>query len=146
MKRSAHGPALEQKTIPILSKLCLISEKWNYNLRQTISKAFYFRLIDDIVYDDKQDNNYYPSIASEKVEFQGVFDGYGHAIRGIRINRKLVEGSVVAENYELEIFGSIGKNGVVKNLIVKNTKIHAYAQSGIIANYCAGTIENCLPL
>jgi hypothetical protein len=103
-------------------------------------------LIDDIVYDDKQDNNYYPPIASEKVEFQGVFDGYGHAIRGIRINRKLVEGSVVAENYELGIFGSIGKNGVVKSLIVKNTKIHAYAQSGIIANYCAGTIENCLPL
>ena len=103
----------------------------------------YFRLKNDIEYDDKQDYNYYPPIASEKVEFQGVFDGGGNAIRGIRINRKLVEGSVITEYDQMGIFGSIGNNGVVRNLIVENTKVTATNMSGIIASYCTGTIENC---
>ena len=114
------------------------------NLSQTNSfEGIYFALTDNIQFDDTQENNFYPTIASGDVDFQGVFDGRHYSISGIRTDRSKLPDAKTADNLKQGIFASIGENGLVKNLVVENTNIRAYNQSGIIASYCAGTIQGC---
>jgi len=113
---------------------------------QSLTNSFegvYFRLIDDIYFDDSQTNNFNPVIASDGVAFQGVFDGDNNAISGIRIDKSNLDYIKPDDSSKEGIFCEIGTNGVVRNLIVENTRMHAYSMSGIIASYCVGTIENC---
>ena len=93
----------------------------------------YFELTSDIAFNSSQSNNFSP-IASGSYYFQGVLNGNGHTISGVRMSiSEMGKG----------LFGSIGGNGVVKNLKVTNTQISAWNQSGIIASYSEGTIEDC---
>lgn len=69
--------------------------------------------------------------------FQGTFDGKGHCIYGIYINRKktgVFQG----------LFGAI-KNATVKNLSIKASVIMGYLYTGGIAAHMGGisTINNC---
>ena len=103
---------------------------------QTLSTdldGVYFQLMNDIAF-NKLDINNLSSIASGDYYFQGVFDGGGHTIRGIRIETHTTQKG---------LFASIGVHGVVKNLNVADTEIKAYNMSGIIASYSEGVIENC---
>ena len=103
---------------------------------QSLSSDFegvYFQLMNDIAFNKLDINSLY-SIASGDYYFQGVFDGGGHTIRGIRIETHTTEKG---------LFATIGVKGVVKNLNVADTEIKAYNMSGIIASYSEGTIENC---
>ncbi len=93
----------------------------------------YFELTSDIAFNSSQSNNFSP-IASGSYYFQGVLNGNGHTISGVRMSiSEMGKG----------LFGAIGGNGVVKNLKVTNTQISAWNQSGIIASYSEGTIEDC---
>ena len=72
--------------------------------------------------------------------FNGVFDGDGHTISGIRIYRN--GGTQADENHGL--FGYVGQNGIVKNVTLSDVRITAASYAGGIAGMNSnGTIENC---
>lgn len=64
-------------------------------------------------------------------EFRGIFDGNGHTITGLVVNKDLSVG-FICENY-----------GTVKNLTLEDTKINSYSSVGAVAGKNNGTIENC---
>lgn len=72
--------------------------------------------------------------------FDGTFDGAGHTISGIYHTET---GNNAAGKYN-GLFGSIDKNGVVKNLIIsKDNHITGYNYVGTIASLNMGLIQNC---
>ncbi len=108
----------------------------------------YFKVTADInytgapmSYDDGNSN--YVAIGDKDHLFRGNFDGDGHTIRGIRINKNA--------NYQ-GLFGYMGA-AVVKNVVLADTRITIgssnYYAGGIagrttkIGNYGYNTIENC---
>ena len=94
----------------------------------------YFQLYNDITFDNTQSNNFVP-IASSSYHFQGIFDGNGKTIGGVRISSN--------EQQFMALFSRLGENGVVKNLKVADTRIEAYNLSGILTGYCVGTVKDC---
>lgn len=96
----------------------------------------------DITFNTTVDNNFTP-IGEQNKNFYGTFDGQGHTISGIRINKP-------SDDY-IGIFGALGSTtaGVVKNLVVRNCSIVADAYVGVIAGDLTGgasgtgIIENC---
>ncbi len=69
-------------------------------------------------------------------EYVGTFDGRGHIISGIYV------GDVASYN---GFFRIVGKGGVVKNLVVRDTFIAGVSIAGGIASQLdGGRIENCL--
>ena len=79
-------------------------------------------------------------IAEIAYGFDGTFDGAGHTISGIYHTET---GNNAAGKYN-GIFGSIDKNGVVKNLIIsKDNHITGYNYVGTIASLNMGLIQNC---
>ena len=107
----------------------------------------YFKVTADITYNpsaryfDNGKSNYIPIGNSSMYysDFWGIFDGGGHTISGIRIDR-----SSGGDQHELALFGrSMKYEAVIKNLILDDTQI-----SG--KNYIAGilacgscTVTNC---
>ena len=75
----------------------------------------------------------YGSGGTNKLPFNGAFDGGGNTISGLYINT----GESAAG-----LFAYIGENGNVQNLAVSGT-VNANANSGGIAAYNYGTISNC---
>ena len=70
---------------------------------------------------------------TNKLPFNGTFDGGGHTISGLYID---------TEESFAGLFAYIGENGKVQNLAVSGT-VNAKANSGGIAAYNYGTISNC---
>lgn len=70
---------------------------------------------------------------TNKLPFNGTFDGGGNTISGLYIDTK--------ESFA-GLFAYIGENGKVQNLAVSGT-VNAHANSGGIAAYNYGTISNC---
>ncbi len=68
---------------------------------------------------------------NEYARFEGTFDGNGYSIGGITVGG--TAGSA--------IFGTLGTNGVIKNLAVIGVKISANT-TGTLTYNCYGTIEN----
>lgn len=97
-------------------------------------KGIFFKLTQDVSL-GKITAQYQP-IGDAAATFEGTFDGDGHSINDMNINRGGFSDSGV--------FGYIGKNGVVKNLNVKNGYVKATgANVGILAGSNYGSIENC---
>ena len=102
----------------------------------------FFKLGADVAYDpdnlDANGENYTPIGCRNGNTYQffsGTFDGDGHTISGIRINKD-------EANY-YGIFGAIS-DAVVKNLTVSDAHITAYSYFGGIVGYNShSTIENC---
>ena len=67
--------------------------------------------------------------------YDGVFDGNGKTITGLTIEY----GTATYAG----LFGTLGENGKVKNLTLKNVKITAASYTGAVAGRNYGTIENC---
>jgi len=67
--------------------------------------------------------------------FEGMFDGAGHTVLGIRINRS-------ASDYQ-GLFGCIGADGTVRNLTVTNVSITGNSYVGGVAGRSFGTLSNC---
>ena len=76
---------------------------------------------------------------SSSTGYQGTFDGQGHSITGLAITTNSTGG----ENAVL--FGSVGSNGTVKNLQLKdvNCDVQQNGVAGGIANSNYGTITAC---
>lgn len=76
----------------------------------------------------------------ESKSFQGVFDGDGHKVTGLYINRADSD-----YGYRQGLFGHVGTGGEVRNLGVVNANIRGYSQVGGVAGYVdvGGTLENC---
>ena len=72
-------------------------------------------------------------IGEEFAEFNGTFDGDNHTISGLYINDSAGE--------YLGLFGSVGENGAVKNLVVSGS-VTGKSYVGGIAGSCKGTVTN----
>lgn len=66
--------------------------------------------------------------------FKGHFNGDGHTIKGIRINRNVGDSG---------LFGRLGEDAVVKNITLDDARITDQNHTGGIAGYNKGTISNC---
>ncbi|MGV8079157.1 MAG: filamentous hemagglutinin N-terminal domain-containing protein [Syntrophales bacterium] len=68
--------------------------------------------------------------------FRGIFDGLGHTITGLFINRP-------AENY-IGLFGGCTETAVIRNVGMENVNIVGYFQvGGLVAHAAGGSIDNC---
>ena len=69
--------------------------------------------------------------------YTGTFDGGGHTIMGL----------TVTTNYQyVGLFGRLGEAGTVKNVVMEGIQItsnHMFGNTGGVAGYSDGTIENC---
>ena len=84
--------------------------------------------------------NYTPIGWQEAYPFVATFDGEGHSIKGIVIQKdeKNVEG-----NRYLGVFGRLGATGVIKNLTVADSYLCMEGNSGPVVGAVSGTVENC---
>ena len=76
-------------------------------------------------------------IGTGPARFEGVFDGNGKKIKNLKIRRKSLSG--------IGFFGSIGVNGVVKNVGLEDIDIMVGVEGGLVGGLVAlngGTIEN----
>ncbi len=110
----------------------ITTEKQLYELAKSDtymrSTTIYFRLANDITITAK-----FWTPIGEYNSFDGVFDGNGYTISGVKHS---------GTNYEyVGLFGS--NAGTIKNLTV-NGDVSGQSNVGILTGYNSGTIENCL--
>ena len=96
-------------------------------------EGYYLVLSDDIAYDKDTENNYTP-VSSSSTAFNGTFDGQGHTISGINLNKKT--------SYQ-GIFAYVGSKGTVQNVTLDNSQITTNSQTGGIVGQNSGTVKNC---
>jgi uncharacterized repeat protein (TIGR02543 family) len=89
-------------------------------------------LADDI---DLASHDWAPAGPDFFARFEGAFDGAGHTVRGLRINKP-------ATPYQ-GLFGNVGADGSVRNLTVTNVAITGQFYVGGIAGRSFGTLSNC---
>ena len=78
-----------------------------------------------------------PIGTSFRNSYTGTFDGGGHTIKGL---------TVTTNDQFVGLFGSLGKAGTVKNVVMEGVQItnnHGSSQAGGVAGFSRGTIENC---
>ena len=94
-----------------------------------------FRLIEDVDLGDKS----WTPIGGDDAPFNGVFDGNGHTIRGLNVPDAAYPG----------LFGNLGKNGTIRNLIVRGVVTggtqagYGAMATGGICSVSEGKIQNC---
>lgn len=94
-----------------------------------------FRLLEDI---DLGDKNWMP-IGGDDAPFSGVFDGNGHTIYGLNVPDAASPG----------LFGNLGDNGTIRNLIVQGFVTggtqagYGAMATGGICSVSEGKIQNC---
>ena len=140
---SGSGTEADPWVIFYPSQLDLLAQKVN-GTHGYIADSFtekYFKLGADIAYDpndlDANGENYTAigtCINNTDYKFGGTFDGDGHTVSGIRINK---------DKRHQGLFGYIYDNGKVKNVTLTNTVITALCVAGGIVGYNQGTVENC---
>jgi uncharacterized repeat protein (TIGR02543 family) len=113
----------------------LVNNGWDFSNK-------FLKLGADIEYDptalDANGENYTP-IGNSSHLFRGTFDGDGHTISGIRINKRGTDDI----DHEQGLFGKI-KGGTVKNVTLSNTVISGfYYVGGIAGEIIESTVENC---
>lgn len=122
--------------IKTTADLDYIAERVNSGARTYSGK--YFKLCNDITYDNTKDNNYTPiggHIDDKDRPFSGNFDGCGHTISGIRFS--------IYRN-QTGLFGRTGKNAFIHDVILADTRIFAgYDVGGIVGYQYGGTVRNC---
>lgn len=97
----------------------------------------YFWMMADIDLSEKYSENTGVSwmpIGNSENPFEGFFDGKGHEIKNIYVN--------ALSDYQ-GLFGTIGKNGAVKNIGLWGGTVSGTGCIGSIAGQNHGTIENC---
>ena len=86
---------------------------------------------------DLTGKNWTPIGTSFSNKYTGTFDGGGHTIKGL---------TVTTNDQFVDLFGSIGYAGTVKNVMMEDVQITSNRSSGFaggVAGYSDGTIENC---
>ncbi|WP_352400828.1 S-layer homology domain-containing protein [Anaerotignum sp.] len=75
-------------------------------------------------------------IGNKSNQFKGIFDGGGHKISNLTIDR--------SDGDHQGLFGYIGANSLVKNLGVENVNIIAKGYiGGVVGEVRGGTVQNC---
>lgn len=97
----------------------------------------YFKMTDDIDLDGRD----WEPIGGFRglggmAAFRGSFDGDGHSILNMRVNKSGVP-------FQSGLFNNIGDYGEVKNLTVSGNVV-CLANAGGIASVCSGAITNCV--
>lgn len=102
----------------------------------------YYKMMNDIDATDTanwNDNGTATSLVGFRpvVPFRGSFDGQGHAVSGLTINRPTT--------YNVGLFGGVDSGGRVSNLIVAGGTVTGASAVGGLAGYNdnGGTITNC---
>lgn len=70
-------------------------------------------------------------------EFNGTFDGLDYKIKNLYIQKNSVGDFCIA------LFGYVGENGIVENVIIANSYIQGYYETGAIVGRNKGIIRNC---
>ena len=91
------------------------------------------------------DNNYTPIgyhvDSNDRAYFEGTYDGHGHSVSGITVNRT---GTNDRDDYYIGLFGYI-YHATVKNIVVTNcTFIGYYYVGGVVGYNKQSTVSNCL--
>ena len=128
----ADGTAQHPYTITTTDGLDLLASLVNGG---TGFAGKYFKLDADIAYDKNTVNNYTP-IGNSQYYFKGTFDGQGHVVSGININRP-------TEKYQA-LFGWVS-GGALRDIIVTDATITGKNRVGAVVGYApdAYTIEDC---
>ena len=98
----------------------------------TTYKGKLIKLTNDIQFDGVTPNNFTP-IGYSNRQFKGTFDGCGYTISGI---------IVIGSSYG-GLFGSVGNNGIVKNVTVKDSQFSGSYLGAIVAYNDGGLVDNC---
>lgn len=138
---SGTGSKTDPFIIDNTDKLDQLAER--VNAGESYAKT-YFKVTNDIAYSSSslwndvsnQENNY-TRIGTSMLPFQGIFDGDGYTISGIRIYSN--------SSYNFGLFGYLGSGAVVKNVTIADTRITAGDNTGAIVGRTNGgaTVENC---
>ena len=107
----------------------------------------YFRMANDIDFNSSD----FEGISSDEFEskpFAGIFDGDGHSIHNMTINKVVFdsEGNIdILSSYGYGgLFGQLADGGIVRNLtIAGDCKLTFHYLSGAVVGYNDGIIENC---
>ena len=106
---------------------------------------YYFRLVQDIDLQGKEENQW-TAIGRTEFDFNGVFDGGGHKITGLYINKGWTDnkGMEFDDNYLFGgLFAKISASSEIKNLTVTG-EVHKVSGGGGIVGYNkGGVIRNC---
>lgn len=108
----------------------------------------YFRMANDIDFNSSA----FDGIASDEFAskpFAGIFDGDGHSIHNMEINKVAFdsEGNIdIWSSYGYGgLFGQLADGGIVRNLtIAGDCKLTFHYLSGAVVGYNDGLIENCI--
>ena len=113
-----------------------IAESVNSGARTYAKK--YFKLCNDLTYDDTKENNFTPIGGYYNLTdctFSGYFDGCGHTISGIRIK---------SDNKQVGLFGRTGKSALIHDVILANSEIlGSFHTGGIVGYQYGGKVQNC---
>ena len=95
----------------------------------------FFKLGDNIALDKSKENNFTP-IGNSTYSFTGTFDGQGHTISGLNINKP--------DKDNVGLFGNT-EEATIKNLIVDNSTINGKMSTGAIVGHSGNfvTVTNC---
>ncbi len=84
------------------------------------------------------------SVGQWNMPYQGTFDGNGKSISNLSVFRD--ETDIYDTSASAGLFNTIGGDGVVKSLTMRNTGIKVTASAGAICGTNYGTIDNCCNL
>ena len=93
----------------------------------------YFKLGGNIEYDSSIENNH-TAIGTNTNPFNGIFDGNGYTVSGIKIQSD--------ESYQ-GLFGVVASGGVVRNVVVQGADIRGNNYVGGVVGKIYGILENC---
>jgi hypothetical protein len=114
-------------------------------IRDHFGAGVYFQLTADIDLDVSpyKDGEGWEPIGTSDTPFQGHIDGNGFRIMNLRIIKESEHSGYYPDtNSLLGLFGSIGSNGNISNIILENVHVYGYEGIGGLAGENKGIISN----
>lgn len=141
----------------IKTKADMIALSEATTVKRQMFNDMYFEMTNDI---DMEHDPAFDGINADEtssaasIKFQGVFDGKGHTLNNVLINRVAwstapTETTVGTLNTTKcrsmgGVFGRLGENGIIRNLnIGAGSKFEMFGNSAAVAGSVDGLIENC---
>ncbi len=124
---TVYPPSVVEKEIRGLEELAKIGRDWDYPMDGR------YKLMVDI--DASETIGWDGGKGFKPLVFIGSFDGNGHVIRNLYINR-------VGENY-VGLFGYVGSGGEVRNLGLENVQVLGSGSVGGLVGDNDGTVSQC---